>query len=197
MRAFLRGRLLLSDLDMVEAQVPGKGDIVDLGCGHGLFSNMMALRSPARQVTGIDLDAGKIRHARRSAAGRRNIAFRQGDFLKSGLPLCDAVTIVDVLYLLPAVEQLRVLGACRRALKPGGVLVLKAQERRPRWKFAITWLQETAATTAGITAGKRGRLFFPSRSEALAALEAAGFIPEVVEMRRRLPYPDVIYIGRT
>lgn len=196
-RLFLRIRLLLSDMERIEREVPPSGVILELGCGHGLFSNLMALRSPGRRVIGIDLSPEKVRHARASIGGRANIEFRDGDMLALELPGCDAIAIVDVTYLLPREEQLRLLKECRRRLKPGGVLVWKAQERRPRWKFAVTWLQEALATSAGLTQGRRRGLHFPSRAEAVAMLAAAGFSARVVEMPTRRPYTDIIYVGVT
>jgi 2-polyprenyl-6-hydroxyphenyl methylase/3-demethylubiquinone-9 3-methyltransferase len=193
-RVFLKGRLLLSNLDMVERQVPPAGTIIDLGCGHGLFSNLMAVRSPQRKVIGIDLSPEKIRHAQASAAGRKNIEFIRGDILNMDLPDCDAITIVDVLYLIPPEEQLKVLMACRRKLATGGLLIWKAQERRPRWKFAWTYFQELIATSAGLTIG-RHKLSFLSREDATAFLREAGFQPRIIEMPTWRPYTDILYIG--
>lgn len=195
-RAFLKGRVLLSDLDFVESRVPRSGAVADLGCGHGLFANYLALSAPARDVTGIDLSREKIAHAAATVGRRTNIRFTCGDIHGAELPPCDAVTIVDVTYLMPAEEKLSLLKAAYAALKPGGTLVWKAQERRPRWKFAFTYAQELAATKAGLTAGKRGGFFFLSRQEAASLLEKAGFYPEIVEMPTRRPYTDILYIGK-
>jgi 2-polyprenyl-3-methyl-5-hydroxy-6-metoxy-1,4-benzoquinol methylase len=193
-RAFLRGRVALSDLDFIERQVPRTGAVLDVGCGYGLFANLMALRSPQRRVTGIDPVAGRIGAARAAAAGRNNIEFIQGDIYALGdRPPFDVITIVDVLYLLPREEQLAVLAECRRRLRPGGRLIWKTQERRPLWEFAITYLQETVATGISLTHGK-SRLTFLSRRDSLAILSEAGFSDNrVVEMRTRRPYPDVIF----
>lgn len=195
-RVFLKGRVLLSNLELIESYVPRSGTIVDIGCGHGLFANLMAMSSPGRQVTGIDISPGKIEHARATVGGRANIKFICSDVLDTGLPHCDAVTIVDVMYLLPAAMQLEILKAVRQGLGPGGVLVWKAQERKPRWKYAWTWLQELAATSTGLTQGKRGKLSFLSREEAVSFLKQAGFHPSIVEMPTRLPYTDILYLGR-
>ncbi len=194
--AFLRGRILISDLEFIERQVPVSGTIVDLGCGHGLFANLMALRSPERRVIGIDPSAGKIELARGTIGDRSNIDFIRAGIFDCGISECDAITIVDVLYLLPRQEQKRVLVECRRKLRPGGVLVWKAQERRPCWKFAWTYLQELITASAGLILGRRyGRLAFMSREQALAALREAGFKPRTVEMKTRRPYTDIIYLG--
>ena len=194
-RFFLKGRIFLSDLEFIERQVPNRGTIVDLGCGHGVFANLMALRSPARRVIGIDISSQKIEQARGTIGGRTNIEFIQGDINSAGIPPCDAITIVDVLYLLSRDQQKRVLGSCQQRLRDGGLLVWKAQERRPRWKFVWTYTQELITTTAGITQGRRGRLAFMSREEALASLVAAGFSSRAVAMRSWRPYTDILYLA--
>lgn len=193
-RAFLRGRRLLSRLEFIERHVPHTGHIIDLGCGHGLFSNLLAESSDHRRVTGIDLDVRKIEVARRTVRNRTNIDFIEGDITNVDLPPCDAVTIVDVLYLMSAKQQQAILNACAALLKPGGVLVWKAQEQRPRWKYWFTYCQEYITTNMGITKGGGGSLHFMSREEALAAISASGMVPEVVEMRTPLPYSDILYL---
>ncbi|MHB1390598.1 MAG: class I SAM-dependent methyltransferase [Thermoleophilia bacterium] len=195
-RAFLRGRVLLSDLEFIERHVPASGRIVDLGCGHGLFANLMALRGPGREVIGIDLDAGKIAIAEGTTGARANIRFIHGDAMESSLPACEAVTIVDVLYLMPAAAQRELLAGCARLLKPGGLLVWKAQERRPRWKYAWTYFQELVTTSIGLTRGKRGRFHFMDREEALAAITAAGLTGRAIPMHTRRPYTDILYLGQ-
>lgn len=195
-RTIVKGRTLLSNLEFVEQRVPKSGTIVDLGCGHGLFSNLMALSSPDRQVIGIDLSPEKIKWARSTVGSRNNIQFLCGDFLNMDLPPCDIITIVDVMYLLSADLQRNMLAFCRQNLKKEGLLVWKAQERRPRWKFAWTYFQELLGTAAGMTIGKQGRMCFMSRGEALGSLRGVGFEAEVVEMQTRLPYTDILYVGK-
>lgn len=195
-RAFVRGRTLLSDLESIERYVPESGTVVDLGCGHGLFANLMALRSKRRRVIGMDLAPEKIGIATTTIRHRDNLDFICADFFEAHIPDCDAITIVDVLYLMPAEEQLRILRECRRKLGDGGLLVWKSQERRPRWKFALTWCQEMIMTSTGVTRGKHGRLTFLSREDAIGVLNAAGFDVSVVEMSGRRPYSDVLYLGR-
>ncbi|MBI5869933.1 MAG: class I SAM-dependent methyltransferase [Actinobacteria bacterium] len=195
-RAFLRGRVLLSDLEFIERQVPEAGSIMDLGCGHGLFANLMALRSEGRKVIGMDLAPGKIEVARKTVRHRDNIDFVCADFFETDIPDCDVITVIDVFYLLPAEEQLSILRQCRRKLADDGLLVWKAQERRPRWKFAVTWIQEMLTTSTSVTRGRRGGLTFLSREDAIGAMNAAGFHASVVEMRSWRPYSDILYLGR-
>ncbi len=195
-RAFLRGRVFLSDLEFVESFVPREGTVIDLGCGHGLFANLLAVRGPGRQVKGVDIDCARIEEARRTIGRRANVDFICSGFEELDVSGCAAVTIADVLYLLPFADQVRLLRQCHGKLAEGGMLVWKAQERRPRWKYFFTYLQELIATSSGLTKGKRSRLTFMSREQAVAAMRESGFETRIVEMRSWRPYTDVLFLGR-
>ena len=194
-RLFVHGRAFLSDLAVVERYVPKKGFIVDLGCGHGLFACVLREASPTRRVLGIDLDERKIEVARTAIKDTQWLRFEVGNIVTDAPPKCDAVTLVDVLYLLPFEQQEQVLRNAGSALGEGGPLIVKAQERRVDPRFALTYLQEMVTVSLGFTQGGRDRFFFPSRVESLAMFARAGFVVDVVEMRRR-PYTDVVYLAR-
>lgn len=191
----LRARALLCDMDLIERQVPAVGSVLDIGCGYGFFSNLMAVRGEGRKVLGIDLDEEKIRHARASVGSRDNVDFAVGDAFTFDFPACDAITILDITYLMPPERQRQLLELCRRKLKPGGRFVWKTQETRPRWKYAFTYAQEMAGSLVGMTSSGQKSFHFLSRPEAVGAMEDAGFEVEVVEMPTRLPYCEVLYLG--
>ena len=194
-RLFVHGRAFLSDLAVVERYVPNKGFIVDLGCGHGLFACVLRESAPNRRVLGIDLDPRKIEIARAAIQDTQWLRFEVGDIVLQPPPKCDVVTIVDVLYLLSFEDQERVLKNAASALGEGGPLVVKAQERRRDPRYALTYAQEMVTVGLGFTRGGRERFFFPSREEALAMFERAGFKVDVIEMPNR-PYTDVVYLAR-
>ncbi len=194
-RLFVHGRAFLSDLAFIERYVPRHGFIVDIGCGHGLFANVLAEAAATRRVLGIDLDERKIAVARTTAEGRPELRFEVGDAIALPPPRCDAVTIVDVLYLLPFEDQERVLRNAASALLEGRPLIVKAQERALSARFALTYGQELVTVGLGFTRGGGARFYFPTRDEALAMFERAGFAVDVLEMGRR-PYTDVLYLAR-
>jgi 2-polyprenyl-3-methyl-5-hydroxy-6-metoxy-1,4-benzoquinol methylase len=200
-RAFVRARHVLTPLARILAAVPPAGRVLDVGCGHGLFANALALGSPARTVLGVDPSAAKIAAARASAAARPgapaipNVRYEQGvvqDMAEDGF---DAIAILDVLYLLPVEAKLEILRACRARIAPDGLLVLKTNDTRPAWKYRVARLQERAMTGLGLTLGGHG-LHFLSRERNAALLELAGFRPRTVVLRTRLPYPHVLFVAR-
>ena len=130
---------------VVEA-LPREGRLLDVGCGHGLVANEAALRSPSLRVLGVDISEGKIASARASVGSRANVDFRLApleDVPETGF---DAVSLIDVLYLVPKASWSAFLSACRDRIAPGGLLVLKEIGTRPRWKFERLKLQEFMST---------------------------------------------------
>ena len=194
-RALVHGRAFLSDLAFVDRYVPRHGFVVDLGCGHGLFANLLAEAAPGRRVLGIDVDERKIAVARATVQGRESLRFEVGNIVSYPTPTCDAVTIVDVLYLLPLADQEAVLRNAAAALSENAPLIVKAQERTASARYLFGYTQELIATAMGLTRGATTGLHFPSRRDALAMFERAGFLVDVIEMPRR-PYADVVYLAR-
>ncbi len=191
----MHGRAFLSDLAVIEQYVPRHGFIVDLGCGHGLFANLLVEASSQRRVLGTDIDERKIAIARSTLDGRERLRFELADMVTVPPPRCDAITIVDVLYLLDPADQERVLRNAAAALAEGAALIVKAQESRIDPRYALTYAQEVVAVGLGLTRRAGSRLSFPSRESALAMFERAGFRADVVEMHGR-PYTDVLYLAR-
>ena len=194
-RAHVHGRAFLSDLAFVDRYVPRHGFIVDLGCGHGLFANLLVESSAGRRVLGVDADERKIAVARSTVDERESIRFERRDIVHEAVPKCDAVTIIDVLYLLPPGDQEEVLRKAANALSENAPLVVKAQESVASPRYALTYAQELVATSIGLTRGRSGRLHFLARPLAVAMFERAGFLVDVIEMPGR-PYTDVVYLAR-
>lgn len=191
----VHGRAFLSDLAIIEQYVPRHGFVVDLGCGHGLFANLLVEASQGRRVLGTDIDERKIAVARSTIAGRDALRFEIADMVAVPAPRCDAVTIVDVLYLLTAADQERVLRNVADALVEGAPLIVKAQEARMDARYALTYAQEVVSVGLGITRRSGSRFHFSSRDEAMAMFARTGFRAEVIQMHGR-PYTDVLYLAR-
>lgn len=191
-RGFVLARHLLAPLAKVLAAVPADGRILDVGCGHGLFANALALGSPRRRVLGVDPSGTKIAVARASAAGLPNVEYVQGTVQDIGERNFDAITILDVLYLLPIEDKLAMLRACRERITPDGIFVVKTNDTRPPWKYRVARLQEQAMTGVGLTMGHG--LYFQSREQIASLLELAGFKPRFVDLNTWLPYPHVMFV---
>src|SRR5262245_4896043 len=75
-RFHTRARAWTAPLADVVAAVPRRGRVLDVGCGHGLVANAIALRDEQASVLGVDISETKIASALRTVGARRNVAFR-------------------------------------------------------------------------------------------------------------------------
>ena len=195
-RATVHARAFLADLARVEQYVPRHGFVVDLGCGYGLFPNLLVEASPTRRVLGLDRDERRIRIARSTVGDRGDrLRFEVADVVTTPPPRCDAITIVDVLFLMGPEDQAAVLRGCASALNEGAPLILWTQEARVDPRYAVAYAQETIKASIGLTRGQKHRFHFPSRETGLEMFREAGFRAEAIEMSGR-PYTDVLYLAR-
>lgn len=161
-------------LDAVVAALPREGFLLDVGCGHGLIANEVALRSPLARVLGVDLSETKIASARATVGARTNVEFRPaplGSLPESGF---DAVSLIDVLYLVPESSWASFLGTCLEKLRPGGIFVLKEIGTEPWWKFERLKLQEFMSTKI-LRITKGDTMHFESGEELRRRLLSLGF----------------------
>lgn len=173
-RLHTRLRAWSAPLDAVVSALPREGTLLDVGCGHGLIANEVALRSPLARVLGIDLSDTKIASARASVGGRTNVEFRVAPLdrvMESGF---DAVSLIDVLYLVPQASWPSFLGTCLGKLRPGGIFVLKEIGTEPWWKFERLKLQEFMSTRV-LRITKGDTMHFESGDELRRRLLSVGF----------------------
>ncbi len=179
-RLHTRLRAWSAPLRPVVEALPRDGSLLDVGCGHGLVANEMALRNPRARILGIDLSETKIASAQASVGTRPNLEFRLAALEAIPESGFDAVSLIDVLYLVPALAWTSFLQACFQKLKPGGTFVLKEIGTEPRWKFERLKIQEFISTrVVRITQGET--MHFESGEALLRRLSEIGFDRVVVQ----------------
>ena len=194
-RLFLRGRDLLCPMMTVAREVPVTGRVLDIGCGHGLFCSLLASGSSLRSIIGIDPSEGKIAVARGSTRAFPNISYIQGSVLDLHDGPYDAITILDVLYLLPDELVRKILAHARTLIRDDGVFLLKTNDTRPRLKYAIVRLEEwLMVKLLRYTLG--GELHFRSSEQYLKLLDEAGFIAAAHKIDGWRPVPHRLFVCR-
>jgi 2-polyprenyl-3-methyl-5-hydroxy-6-metoxy-1,4-benzoquinol methylase len=121
-----RTRLML-DWKHLQAYLPTRGRLLDVGCGVGSLDYEIGRRSLIK-VLGIDVNATSIDLARRYHS-RLNVAFEALD-LDAVEGQFDCVMFVDVFHHVPESQHATLLRSCARLLAPGGYVLIKDIERR-------------------------------------------------------------------
>lgn len=194
-RTHIRVRWASCPWDRVLPLVPAEGRVLDFGCGHGLASFLLAEDAPQRRVVGIDIDVDKLDVARRAAHrfGSNAPLFPPSCTYRWSDETWDAILISDVLYLLEPEARAELVSQLAAALAPGGVLIIKEIDHKPRWKYRLARLQERAATGSGITAGSG--VDFMDPADLHDALGAAGLDVTNVPMGDGYPHPHLAIVA--
>lgn len=192
-KLYIRIKLKICPLIKMEPVFPREGKIIDLGCGNGLFPNILKLKSTNREITGFDLDYKKIRIAKKTEKDRSGIKFQTGNVVKMNYPEGDIISLIDVLYLIPFEAQEIILKKCHSALKRGGILIIKEMDTKPAWKYWFNLIQETVAVKIiGLTLGEK--FYFRKKDEYLRILRDTGFKVKPIRLDKGYWYPHIIYV---
>jgi len=190
--AFVRFKIIhLRFLEEIEQYLPDEGEILDLGCGFGLFAMYMALCKPNAHVIGLDVNEPRLNVARQAAAklGIHNVSFQHQD-LRDWRPaqsLAGAYAL-DVFHHIPVDNGNRLLEDLATHLKPGGRFLLKDIDTQPRAMLWFTyWLD--------VIMSPRDDFFYRSAGAWERQLATSGFGPIYLHyLWDILPYPHILLI---
>jgi ubiquinone/menaquinone biosynthesis C-methylase UbiE len=167
-------------LNRFAAEVGGRGQVCDMGCGPGHVARY--LHEAGTTVFGLDLSPGMLDQARRLNPA---IPFREGNML--ALDLADGtlagITAFYAIVNIPKESLSLVFREMHRVLQPGGLLLVAFHAGDEILHEDELWGQPISMDFL---------LLAPSQIR--GQLEAAGFtVEEIIE---REPYPDVEYQSR-
>lgn len=191
-----------------DGALPDEGILYDLGCGQGL---MLSLLSAARdryragdwpagwptppsalELRGIELRPRIAKRAQELLHGLATVEAR--DLSVSLLPQCQAALLVDVLHLMPADVQDRLLDQVARALTPGGVLVVREADAAGGWRFQMVRIGNRL--TAIVHGKFRRRFAFRAADAWVSRLATFGFEIEQLTHGRSGPFANFVVYAR-
>lgn len=182
---FTHIRFFTAPYKELETLVPRKGFIIDLGCGFGIFSNLLGLAGPKREILGIELDPDKLKFASR---GVGNVKFLKADITKIYLKKADAILLIHVLHHLDSFEeQAYLLAECRGKLAANGKLIIAEVDRKPIFKYFLGWVADRL-----LYPGDKIYYRFPDEFSRL--FTKLGFRAKIIRADKGKPFAHIIYI---
>lgn len=163
-------RSLFFDLDAFArtvASLARPDRVLEAGCGEGMVTARLVRVLPDALFDAVDPcpDPGRL-----FRGDRGRVRFHRGDvpeWTAAHPASVDLVVLCDVLHHVPWSEHPRLLQGCARALRPGGLIVVKewTRGRSPAWRLghlSDRWISEsrvrcgTAAEWRAILLGALG-----------------------------------------
>ena len=156
------------------------GRLLDIGCGSGQTSLDLAdAVGPGGSVVGLDISAPLIDLAKHRAAGRKNVAFEEGDAQRYAF----TETMFDGVFSRFGVmffdDPVAAFQNIRRALKPDGHLAFvcwRSYDENPTFKLPMTAASPFLKTPTDTPAPDApGPFAFAESARVQSILSAAGF----------------------
>jgi 2-polyprenyl-3-methyl-5-hydroxy-6-metoxy-1,4-benzoquinol methylase len=184
-------RFMLCPWGKIISNFPDCASIIDVGCGHGLFINMLCLcKSDIKNAVGIDVSEKKIEIAKRSE--KINISFKLGSLERTDIK-ADVYSIMDVLYLISFRDQEILIRNVFDLLPKGGFFAIKEVDTKPKWKFFLLIIEEfIMVKLLKITHGNS--FYFRSRSGFEQLLSNIGFKVRTIDLQKGYLHPHILYV---
>jgi SAM-dependent methyltransferase len=192
-RAFVVARAVVAPLGPLgdEARMlPGR--MLSLGSGISLVERYLAELNPELVVDGIDLDPRRVELIRSTASRCPRVGLRLGDATDLDEPEAyDSVLVCDAIHHFDPDTHKTLAESIARCLRPGGVVLIKDLDTRPRWKYEWNRLHDR------LVAGPEP-INCRAPDEMADLFAGAGFVPERVERtdHRFTPYAHYLIRAR-
>ncbi|GHH55165.1 methyltransferase [[Pseudomonas] boreopolis] len=180
---------------VLEALRGTRAPLLDLGCGLGLLAHALRADGQALDYRGVDIDAAKIRRARRIAerSGLPRARFEVLD-LKHGAPgHRGSVALLDVLQYLPEAGQSGLIADTARMLEPGARLVIRCGLDDGSRRGRTSRIGDVLAHVAGWMQ-ERPRCP-PTRARLQAELDAAGLRARFTPLYGNTPFNNWLIVA--
>jgi len=187
-KLYMKLRPLIIPFELIEKYVPQSCNVVDVGCGYGIFANYLAINSKDREVTGIEINEKRISMANKIFGQVSNLNFICSDITDTKIPKANVITAIDVLHHIPTLElQAKLLRSCYSVLSDNGKLIIKDVDTKPRWKYLVNSIHDYIMT-------RGGSVLYQDKNTVANLLKKTGFEVEQIVDIKKYPYAHILYI---
>jgi len=182
-------------LNELSQYIPEEGQVLDLGCGFGLFTLYFAALRPKTQFLGVDFSRSRIAMAHRSS---RTLGLKNATFICSDIRNFDAtgtrfnaVITLDLMHHLPVEDGNKVIEAIQSDwLSSDGLFIMKDVTTWPRLMLYFTFALD-------FIMNPRDSFYYRSAGTWINELTRLGFAGvERHYLWDILPYPHILLVAR-
>lgn len=148
-----------------ESIIPRRASVVDVGCGYGMLSYMLANTSNERTILGIDYDEDKTAVANHNFSKTKRIQFECADALTYHFPHADVFVINDVLHYMDYDSQEILMEKCVSKMNKGGMIIVRDSDADKTEKHKITRFTEVLSTRIFQFNKTKQQLQFPTAKQ--------------------------------
>jgi 1-acyl-sn-glycerol-3-phosphate acyltransferase len=185
---------LENNYTLINRYIPRDASIVDIGCGYGMMTYMLAFVSEKRNILGIDYDNDKIELANNCISKNNRISFVTADAITYPYDLSDVFILSDILHYLPEEKQEQLLVTCIQHLKPLGVILIRDADKDLKRRHVGTRYTEFFSTRSGFNKAIHKNLFFFSGKKIIDVANKHDIQVEIIDNTRLTS--NVFYILR-
>lgn len=118
--------------------VPTRAEVLDVGCGSGLFLTLLASANRISKGVGFDANAATVAIAVKATQHLETSQILTFCHVPVGEPWpegsFDVVSMIDVLHHIPQEAHQRAIEQAASRVRPGGLFLYKDIARWPHWK---------------------------------------------------------------
>jgi 2-polyprenyl-3-methyl-5-hydroxy-6-metoxy-1,4-benzoquinol methylase len=192
-KLYTYGRYKIIDKEIlrtIEQYFPSSGNILDIGCGFGLFSSYFALGNDHLSFWGFDKNQRRIQFAETlsETLELKNVSFYvQNAVDLSAQEKYSMIYMMDIIHHLPKDFVPKFISNLTEILDYGGKLIIKDVDSFPFPKMVFTLLLDKIMSPSDPVH------YWPS-SELMNLLESNNLKVFRHSINDILPYPHVLYI---
>jgi chitin disaccharide deacetylase len=142
---FINTRAKLCPFPFIESLCSDARSVLDVGCGLGFLTLYAASAKKERKCVGIDTEKRLIDRAATIAAPLKNVSLLHStleQFASSTTDRFEAITFIDVLYLLPENQQEQLLRIAAGLLTENGKLIIKETHKSSGIRYLAAYAEE-------------------------------------------------------
>lgn len=160
------------------ARIPGRGRVLDVGCGTGVLVKALAATSPGFSIVGVDPARPFIEYARTRSDDPR-VSFECGNALDLPYPTGSFDHALSLLVLMFIPEPEQAAREMRRVTRPGGTVAACTWDRDGLEMNAVFWEEAVRLDPQAEARSQRPR--HSNRPGQLAALWRATGLQDIEE----------------